>query len=146
MSVREDIVAEALSWIGTPFHDCAGIKGVGTDCANFPYGVVVSLGLGPARRIPPYSPQVMMHSNAELFVPIVLEYANELPPDSTILPADLVLWKMGRSFSHGAIIIDWPRVVHACSPHGVIRDDALRNPRLSSKPRRFFRLKILANE
>ena len=44
--IRNRIVAEALTWIGTPFHDCAGIRGVGVDCAYFPIRVINALGMG----------------------------------------------------------------------------------------------------
>ncbi len=28
-------------------------------------------------------------------------------------PGDIVLWKFGRCFSHGAIIVEWPTIIHA---------------------------------
>ena len=40
MITRDDIVAEARSWLGTPFRHQGRIKGVGVDCA----GVVIETG------------------------------------------------------------------------------------------------------
>lgn len=31
---RAAVVAEARSWIGTPYHNCADVKGAGVDCGN----------------------------------------------------------------------------------------------------------------
>lgn len=44
---RMDIVAEARTWVGTPFHHQARIKGVGVDCAGLVIGVARGLGLVP---------------------------------------------------------------------------------------------------
>lgn len=37
---REEIVAEARTWLGTPFHHQGRVKGVGTDCAGIIAGVL----------------------------------------------------------------------------------------------------------
>lgn len=42
---RQQIVAEARSWIGTPWHHHARIKGVGCDCIGFTRGVATELGI-----------------------------------------------------------------------------------------------------
>ncbi len=48
MSVTtEQIVAEARSWLGTPFVHQGRLKGVGVDCAGLVVGVARALGLAP---------------------------------------------------------------------------------------------------
>lgn len=42
---RADIVAEARTWIGTPWRHQARVKGVGVDCIGFVGGVAVALGI-----------------------------------------------------------------------------------------------------
>lgn len=42
---RMDIVAEARTWLGTPFHHQARLKGVGVDCAGLIIGVARETGL-----------------------------------------------------------------------------------------------------
>ncbi len=49
MATREEIVAEARSWIGTRFHHQARIKGVGVDCINLIIGVGMALDLGESK-------------------------------------------------------------------------------------------------
>ena len=45
MITRDMIVAEARTWLGTPFMHQARLKGVGVDCAGVPVGIARELGL-----------------------------------------------------------------------------------------------------
>lgn len=45
MTTGADIVTEARTWVGTPFHHQARLKGVGVDCAGVVIGVAHALGL-----------------------------------------------------------------------------------------------------
>lgn len=45
MTTRAEVVAEARSWIGTPFQHQQRLKGVGVDCAGLVIGVARELGL-----------------------------------------------------------------------------------------------------
>jgi NlpC/P60 family putative phage cell wall peptidase len=47
MTSRAEVVAEARSWIGTPCHHHAGLKGIGADCGGMVRGVGAALGLEP---------------------------------------------------------------------------------------------------
>jgi hypothetical protein len=47
---REAIVAEARTWIGTPFHHQGCVKQVGCDCIGFIAGVALALGIEGAER------------------------------------------------------------------------------------------------
>ena len=89
----------------------------------------------------------MLHRDAELYLEGLLQYTREIegPPQ----PGDIVLWKFGRCFSHGAIVIEWPTVIHACAGRNVSIDDAEAAAWLTHigentdecgkpRPRRFF--------
>lgn len=142
---RAAIVAEARSWIGTPYHHHAAIKGVGTDCAMILNAVYSSVGLIPPVSIPEYSPQWFMHQSAELYMDQVLARAKETDAP---LPGDVALWKVGRCFAHGAIVVDpgWPAIIHAYKPAGIVLEangtDAALAQHKSGKARevRFFTL------
>ena len=57
MVERQRIVEEARTWIGTPFHHAASVKGIGVDCLGLVRGVWRSL-VGPEpRSIPVYGPR-----------------------------------------------------------------------------------------
>src|SRR6185503_14193490 len=45
MTTRADIIERALTWIGTPFHEQACVKGIGCDCGHLWVGVARELGL-----------------------------------------------------------------------------------------------------
>lgn len=50
---KADIIAEARTWIGTPFRHQGRIKGVGVDCAGFLIGVGRAVGF-PVIDMPTY--------------------------------------------------------------------------------------------
>jgi cell wall-associated NlpC family hydrolase len=114
---RARIEAIARSWIGTPYHVHAEIKGVGVDCGRLLALVFEEAGFGKIRRTF-VSPQFWMHSAKEVFLENVLEYTREIP-ESEAKPGDVVLYKMGLAYGHGAIIVSpgWPHaVIHAPGP------------------------------
>lgn len=134
---RAAIVAEALSWEGTKYHAHARVKGVGVDCAQLPAAVYEAVGLAP-HVAPNYSSDWMLHRDEELYLAHVLPHAREITREESG-PGDLVMWKFGRTFSHSAIIIDLPVVIHAVLRGGaVIRADIDQDADLVSRPARFF--------
>ena len=141
MTTREQVVAEAKTWCGTPYHPCAMVKGAGVDCGMILVGVYQACGLIPADFKPePYPPDWHMHRNEEVFLGYMLRFGREISRDEAG-PGDAMLWRYARTFSHGAIIVDWPVVVHACERDGmVVMADASRDSSLTSKrhPVRFF--------
>jgi hypothetical protein len=47
---REDIIAEARSWVGTPWRHSQMTKGAGADCLGFLAGIAYALDYADARR------------------------------------------------------------------------------------------------
>jgi len=136
---RDDVVAEAISWELTPYHHRARVKGVGVDCAQFPAAVYEAVGLIP-RVAPEYSPQWMLHRDEEQFLGWVRRFAREIDR-ADVGPGDFAIWKYGRCFSHGAIVIDLPEIIHAVIlGGGVVRGNADRDQELCSRPVKFFTL------
>lgn len=126
---RDLVVKEALSWIGTPYHHQAMIKGVGVDCALILLSVYQTAGVLPEKiEIPEYNKQWNLHRGSEKYINTILKYTT---PTETPKPGDVALFKFGRLVSHSAILIDYPNVIHAMGGIGVFLDDmtdgALRN-------------------
>lgn len=139
MIEREQVVKESLSWLLTPWHHEARIKGAGVDCGMLLIEIFNKTGLIPYIDVSHYPRDFMLHRDEEWYLDIVLEYCNEI--DLPLLPGDVILTKNGRLFSHGMIVIDYPIVVHASAPEKmVVYGDVSKTP-LSEKPMRFFRLK-----
>jgi NlpC/P60 family putative phage cell wall peptidase len=132
---RAAVVAEALTWIGTPFHHAARVKGAGVDCLMLLAEVYERAGVAPHVNPPFYVPDWHMHRDAERYLEGLLGYA--WPIDGPPQPADIALFRFGRVFSHGAIVVEWPRLVHAYWAIGVVWGDATLHP-LKGREVRFF--------
>jgi cell wall-associated NlpC family hydrolase len=140
---RSNIVRAAKEWLGTPYHHHARIKGAGADCAMFPLAVYQECGVLPREYRPPqYSVQWHLHRSDELYLREIEEFAVEIetPPQ----PADFIVFRFGRTFSHGAIVVAWPVVIHAYIPHGVLLSDALRDGELLGREHKSFELRPVA--
>lgn len=137
--IRAEIVAEALSFIDTPYHHNGRIKGVGVDCAMLPCLVYEAVGLIPHLE-PEYSPQWMMHRDEEQYLAWVRPYAREITR-AELQPGDLVMWKFGRTYSHSAIVTAPPTVVHAVNKSGRVElTDIDRDAGLLARPALYFTL------
>lgn len=132
---RAAVVAEAESWESTPYHHMGRLKGVGCDCLSLLAEVYERAGVIGHVDIPFYPGDWQLHRDAERYLEGILQYAHEIegPPE----PGDIAVWKFGRTFSHGAIVTEWPRVIHAFVRVGVVRGDANAAP-LKGRPVRFF--------
>ena len=113
MEQRAAVVRAAETWIGTPFHNCASVKGHGVDCANLIARVYTEAGVLGEIDTGTYPPAWFMHRDEERFAEFVLRYGSEISLDM-VRQGDTVLYKIGRCFAHGAIVVDWPRlIIHA---------------------------------
>jgi cell wall-associated NlpC family hydrolase len=115
---RAAIVHEALSWVGTPYHPYADVKGVGVDCAMLLVRVYQVDGTVAADFDPrPYSMQWYLHRGEPRYLNGIIRYCRRIE-EAEIRPADIVLYNFGRHAAHGAIVIDATYVVHAYRPGG----------------------------
>ena len=134
---RQAVVAEAATWLGTPFHHAARVKGKdgGVDCLMLLAEVYERAGAAPHVDPPFYVPDWHLHRDAERYLEGLTRYAREIagPPQ----PGDIALFRFGRTFSHGAIVTGWPRLIHAYWSIGVVQGDATLYP-LAARPVKFF--------
>jgi NlpC/P60 family putative phage cell wall peptidase len=123
---REMIVAEAMGWLGTPYQHDQNCKGAGVDCSTFLIGVWEACGYGEIEPVGHYSEDWNMHQNDPMYLNLLLKHSRFINPQkSPPLPGDLVIVKLARSRSqnHTAIIIDFPKIIHAVYMRGVVIDD-----------------------
>jgi len=105
----------------------------------FPAEVYEAVGLVP-HLDPVYSDQWMMSRDEEQFLSWVLPHATETTRER-LGPGDFVIWKFGRCFSHGAIVISPPEIIHAVARAGaVVRGNMDRDTELCERPCRMFTL------
>jgi NlpC/P60 family putative phage cell wall peptidase len=111
MTIREDIVTEAKSWIGTPYHHQANVKGHGVDCVWMPLMVYKAIGLIPADFSPaPYSRDWFLHKTTEIYMHQVQNFARRIENPEI---GDFALFKQGHCYSHGAILAEPDLIIHA---------------------------------
>lgn len=138
--LRAAVVSEAETWLRTPYHHMGRVKGGGTDCLMLLAEIYEAAGIIDHVEIAFYPPDWHLHRGAERYLDGLMQYAREMPNgagDPPPLPGDAVLFKFGRCFAHGAIVIAWPRLIHAWHDAGVVYADAGQGP-LSGRAIRFF--------
>jgi len=165
------VTKEALTWLGTPYHHAARVKGAGADCGQFPAAVFEAAGLIPPLEIEYYPCDWHLHRDDERYLAIVekhfeniskgpnglrgaakcseprqrgadMEHAPHIDHCQQPLPGDLALFRYGRAISHGAIVIDWPTIIHAYIHAGaVVLDDVWANTDLAGRFVGIWRLK-----
>lgn len=131
---RTAVIAEAMTWIGTPFHHAARVKGAGVDCLMLLAEVYERAGVTGHIAPPFYVPDWHLHRDAEKYLEGLASYTMAIEAPE---PGDIALFKHGRTFSHGAIVIEWPRVIHAYWAIGVVWGDAMLYP-LKDREAKFF--------
>jgi len=119
-ALREQIVAEALTWLDTPYHHHGRIKGVGVDCAQILLAVYAdALQLAPQLDVGTYSTQWHLHRSEEVYLDwLALAGAHRVEQPQ---PGDMAMWRFGRTFSHSGICVAEGEFVHAYVSLGVVR-------------------------
>jgi len=131
---RAAFINEALSWRGTPFRNCGDVKGPNgaVDCAMLLVRSAVDTGRIPAFDPRPYSPTWMLHRREEKFVDWMVKLgAHEVERPRV---GDILLWQFGRTYAHGAILINSRQVIHAYTAAGAVIISDLDEPLLRFLP------------
>lgn len=105
MLSRQDIVAEARGWIGTPYRHQASLKGVGCDCLGLVRGVWRDVFGREPERAPPYAPDWAEAAGAESLAQAAARHMTATPLDA-YAPGDVLLfrWRATMPAKHAAIV------------------------------------------
>ncbi len=136
---REHVASLALEWERTPYIHEGRIKGKCADCTFFAK-VFEEAGLIPFVPIPHYSPQAHINRQACLYMNILLQYAKREVEEAQAQVGDVVMFCIGRTWSHGGVIIPpgWPNIIHADMGAKCVTRDWGDNGQLRRFKRRFF--------
>jgi len=140
---RNALVEISKTWIGTPYHDHEDKKGIGCDCAGLPKGVSVEAGYVEDFKLPYWDPQQWLRKGYEdkQYLEMMLRFTDEIKEED-VKAADFVLYKVAWSYTHGAIVVDWPNfVIHTVKGIGVTGSHGTNEGFLKGRKRRFFRLR-----
>lgn len=116
-ALRARVVEVAESWVGTPYHHEARIKGVGVDCAQLLIAVYAEAGLVADFSPGSYPMDWASHRDEERFLGWVMSKGGKPTPEA--LPGDILLFQYGRCFSHAAIVVDSRLMIHSFLGRGV---------------------------
>lgn len=116
MTTRAEIVAEARSWLGTPFHHQGRVKGVGVDCAGLVVGVAKAFGILLADQ----------QGYSRLPDGKTLQAACEIElvriPTEAMQPGDVLLFRFQSVPHHVGLLGDYPggglSLIHAYNTIG----------------------------
>ncbi len=121
------IVRAARSWLGTPYHDQASVKGVGCDCLGLIRGVWREV-VGPEPMpVPPYSRDWGEAGPHEVLAEAARAAMIELPIEAACT-GDVILFRMrqGAIAKHAGILTNGRqnihRFIHAYERTGVIEE------------------------
>lgn len=130
------VIAEAETWLRTPFHHQAMVKGAGIGCGTFLIAIYGQVGFPVPKfdNLGYYSPDWHLHEREDRYLAELLKWMVEIDEPKRGCTA---LFKIGRVYSHAAIILDWPTVIHAYWGRGTEYADASKAP-LSPHPVKFL--------
>lgn len=143
--IRAAIVAEAMTWLKTPWHHRGNLKGGGVDCAHFVKAPFVACGVIADFDLGYYPPDWHLHQDEPRFLSRLGEYAEPLPQGGRGAPGDIAMFQYGRHAAHGSIVVEWPLIIHAfAKDRRVTLSDASCDADLAQRLAGFWRLKALS--
>ncbi len=121
MTGREDVIAEAARWLGTPYRHQGAERGIGCDCLGLVRGVWRAICGAEPEAVPAY--HMDWNAGAEgdpLGAAAQRHFAGK--PAAAIEPGDLILfrWRAGLSACHAGILVADGRFIHAYERAGVV--------------------------
>ncbi len=116
---RIHIIEIARTWIGTPYHHQASLKGVGTDCFGLVRGVwreLYGVDTDP-EKVPPYSWDWAEAKDEETMLEAARRHMDEIPVEAA-RAGDVVLFRYRENYNakHAAVLVGGGKMIHAA--HG----------------------------
>ncbi|MCX5478445.1 NlpC/P60 family protein [Kaistia geumhonensis] len=118
---RAAVLAVARTWVGTPYHHQASLKGVGCDCLGLIRGIWREI-YGSEPELPPaYSSDWSEATGRETLLEAARRHLVPISADKAIC-ADVVLfrWRDHLPAKHAGILIGDDRVLHSQEKDGVV--------------------------
>lgn len=145
----EAVIAAARSWLRTPYHHMARVKGHGVDCAQLMIAAFVEAGVNEDFNPGFYVPDWHLHRSEERYLEFMEKYLvqideefNDSPfeerGDWAAPPASIIVIRLGRTFSHSALVIDWPLVIHANVQDDCVSECNVRGSLMEGRPLRTY--------
>jgi len=147
---RDAVVREARRWKATPYLHHAAVLGSGIDCAHFLVEAFVGAGMTDRFEVEAYNHDWHLHRDEERYLAKVEQYLarldeDDLPlaersPSFHVKPGNVLTWRVGRTYSHGAIVTEWPLIIHASFPARAVVEESIEGGIMAVKPMRVYSL------
>jgi NlpC/P60 family putative phage cell wall peptidase len=107
--MRTTIIALARTWLGTPYHHQASMKGVGTDCIGLVRGIWRELYGPEPQALPAYTRDWAEAHGREMLLEAARRHLIEVPP-AKAQPGDVLIfrWRRTTPAKHCAILAEPP--------------------------------------
>lgn len=119
MTTPQQIITEALTWAGTPYHHQASCKGAGTDCLGLVMGVYAACVAPITEDVPDYTPDWAESAGRETLAEAARRYLAEIPITEA-RAGDVLLFRWRENFpaKHCAILTEGAavpggKIIHA---------------------------------
>lgn len=145
---RAAFVAIARSWLGTPYAFRARVKGAGSDCSTWLAESLIEAGLATRESL--YGglninhQDWWLHASDDVYARRLLRHSHQIAEtvarrSTDALPGCVILQRAAKSrvYNHGAVVTEWPRIIH-CLREGVVEVDATSDPMWSCKAMGIF--------
>ncbi|MFZ0953106.1 MAG: NlpC/P60 family protein [Candidatus Sulfotelmatobacter sp.] len=141
----QQVVAEARSWIGTPFVHDAEVKGAGVDCAHIVNAVFSTAGKIQSVKFPHYKQDWWKHATdpEQHIVENYKKLFREIPVKD-VKPGDIVVMFLGKAWAHSAIVSEVTngevtRAIEAWPTRNAVAEINVREERLyRNHKKRYF--------
>lgn len=119
--LRQQIIAAARAWIGTPYQHQASCQGAGCDCLGLIRGVWRMVYGTEPEAIPAYTPDWSEASNIERLRDAAERNLIRIPQDNR-KAGDVLLFRMrdNSPAKHLGIMSSTHHMIHAYTNHGVL--------------------------
>jgi NlpC/P60 family putative phage cell wall peptidase len=123
-AIEARVLAEARSWIGTPYRHQGSVKGAGTDCLGLLRGIWRAIHGAEPEAVPPYTEDWAEPGRKEVLFAAADRWLVRKPLELAA-PADVLLFRMredsiAKHLGVAAAVGPEASFVHAYSGHGVI--------------------------
>jgi NlpC/P60 family putative phage cell wall peptidase len=119
--LRACVIAEALTWIGTPYRHQGHRKGVGSDCLGLLRGVWRAIYGAEPERPGAYSPDWAETGGTDRLLNAARRHAIERPT-AEAEPGDILIfrWRESHAAKHLGILVSADAFLHAYEEHAVM--------------------------
>lgn len=119
--MRQAVLAEAGTWLGTPYRHQASRKGVGADCLGLVRGVWRALYGAEPQPAGPYQPDWAEASSDDRLLAAARRHCREIDV-AVAMPGDLLVfrWQPNLAAKHLGILAPDDRFIHAYQGGAVV--------------------------